>query len=217
MQKAIVRFSKLAKLSRFWNAIIFIRTEPRQYRRYTTAHGSQPTDPYSKFKDLALTSEPKKILITGALGQLGSGLATILRKIYGDDMVIMTDIIKARKDEKCELFYYLDILNQSAINQMVINHNIDTIIHFSALLSAVGEANVPLALKVNVEGVQNVLEVARQHKTQIFIPSSIGAFGPTTPLDDTPDFCIQRPRTIYGITKVSRLTNLSLNSRAVTE
>ncbi|MCP9264794.1 L-threonine dehydrogenase [Dirofilaria immitis] len=167
-----------------------------------SVHGSQPTDPYSKFKDLALTSEPKKILITGALGQLGSGLATILRKIYGDDMVIMTDIIKARKDEKCELFYYLDILNQSAINQMVINHNIDTIIHFSALLSAVGEANVPLALKVNVEGVQNVLEVARQHKTQIFIPSSIGAFGPTTPLDDTPDFCIQRPRTIYGITKV---------------
>ncbi|CAG9532958.1 unnamed protein product [Cercopithifilaria johnstoni] len=193
MQKVAVEFGKLAKLVGCWSAT---------YRGCATKQRSQLMDPYSKFKDLALITGTKKILITGSLGQLGYGLATTLRKIYGNDMVIMTDIVKPREDEKCEPLYYLDILNESAINQIVVNHNIDTIIHFSALLSAVGETNVPLALKVNAEGMQNILEVAKKHKTQIFIPSSIGAFGPTTPLDHTPDLCIQRPRTIYGVTKV---------------
>ncbi|VDN06997.1 unnamed protein product [Thelazia callipaeda] len=110
----------------------------------------------------------------------------------------MTDIVRPKANAKCDPFYYLDILDQSAISQIVVNHNVDTIIHFSALLSAVGEANVPLALKVNIDGVQNILEVAKL----VFIPSSIGAFGPSTPLDYTPDICIQRPRTVYGVTKV---------------
>jgi threonine 3-dehydrogenase len=99
-------------------------------------------------------------------------------------------------------FAYLDILNKDAIQECVVNYNIDTIVHFSALLSAVGESNVPLALEVNTHGVQNVLEVARLYKLKIFIPSTIGAFGPTTPRDQTPDLTIQRPRTIYGVTKL---------------
>uniref|UniRef100_A0A0R3RSV0 L-threonine 3-dehydrogenase, mitochondrial n=1 Tax=Elaeophora elaphi TaxID=1147741 RepID=A0A0R3RSV0_9BILA len=202
MQKTVVELGKLAKFASYCGAIIARWPEVYQYRKYTTTQRNQLMDPYSKFKDLTSITGAKKILITGSLGQLGYGLATTLRKIYGNDMVIMTDIVKAQKDEKCEPFYYLNILNQSAIDQIVVNHNIDTIIHFSALLSAVGEANVPLALKVNAEGVQNILEVAKQHKTQIFIPSSIGAFGPTAPLDNTPDLCVQRPRTIYGVTKV---------------
>ncbi|VDN92940.1 unnamed protein product [Brugia pahangi] len=202
MQKAVVGFSQLVKLAGCWGRTISAWPELRQYRGYAITQRNEPAEPYSKFMDLALTTGTKKILITGALGQLGYGLATTLRRIYGDDMVIMTDIVKARKEENYDPFYYLNILNQSAIDQMIVNHNIDTIIHFSALLSATGEANVPLALKINVEGVQNILEVARQHKAKIFIPSSIGAFGPTTPLDHTPDLCIQRPRTIYGVTKV---------------
>jgi threonine 3-dehydrogenase len=84
----------------------------------------------------------------------------------------------------------------------VVNNDIDTIIHFSALLSAVGENNVGLALQVNSHGVENILEVARLHKLKVFIPSTIGAFGPTTPRDMTPDLTIQRPKTIYGVTKV---------------
>ncbi|KAL3985409.1 NAD dependent epimerase/dehydratase family protein [Acanthocheilonema viteae] len=202
MQRTVVKFGKLTELISCRNVTISAWLGRQQHREYTTKQRSQIADPYSRFKDLALTTGTRKILITGALGQLGYGLATTLRKIYGNDMVIMTDIVKARKDEKCDPLYYLDILNEAAINQIVVDHNIDTIIHFSALLSAVGEANVPLALKINSEGVQNILEVAKKHKTQIFIPSSIGAFGPTTPLDHTPDICVQRPRTIYGVTKV---------------
>ncbi|VDK86733.1 unnamed protein product [Litomosoides sigmodontis] len=202
MQKAVVKFGKLAKLANYWSAANSVWPESQQHRGCATALKNQPMDPYSKFKDLALTTGRKKILITGALGQLGYGLARVLRKIYGNDMVVMTDVVKARKDEKCGPLYYLDILNPSLINQLVFDHSIDTIIHFSALLSAVGEANVPLAIKVNAEGVQNILEVAKNHKAQIFIPSTIGAFGPTTPLHHTPDFCVQRPRTIYGVTKV---------------
>uniref|UniRef100_A0A1I7XNA0 L-threonine 3-dehydrogenase, mitochondrial n=1 Tax=Heterorhabditis bacteriophora TaxID=37862 RepID=A0A1I7XNA0_HETBA len=99
-------------------------------------------------------------------------------------------------------YQYLDILNQSAIEEVVVNYRIDTIIHFSALLSAVGEQNVPLALQVNCRGVENVLEVAKKHKLKIFIPSTIGAFGPTTPRDNTPDLTIQVPTTIYGVSKV---------------
>lgn len=99
-------------------------------------------------------------------------------------------------------FRYVNILDKNSIEEAVVNNNIDTLIHFSALLSAVGENNVPLAIQVNGRGVENVLEVAKAHKLKLFIPSTIGAFGPTTQRDGTPDLTIQRPRTIYGVTKV---------------
>ncbi|VDD90668.1 unnamed protein product [Enterobius vermicularis] len=160
-------------------------------------------DPSERFRQLARTVEKKpRVLITGSLGQLGRGLASVLRLMYGQDSVLMTDIVKAPSDPHIAPYCYLDILNVPAISEVVVNHNIDTIVHFSALLSAVGENNVPLALQVNGQGVQNVLEVAKNHKLQVFIPSTIGAFGPTTPRQNTPDLCIQRPRTIYGVTKV---------------
>lgn len=93
----------------------------------------------------------------------------------------------------------MNILDKKAIEEIVVNNNIDTLVHFSALLSAVGEQNVDLALQINCQGVQNVLEVARNYKLKIFIPSTIGVFGEATPRILTPDMTIQRPKTIYGV------------------
>uniref|UniRef100_A0AC35UHY6 Epimerase domain-containing protein n=1 Tax=Rhabditophanes sp. KR3021 TaxID=114890 RepID=A0AC35UHY6_9BILA len=147
--------------------------------------------------------EEKRILITGGLGQLGINLAKVMRGIYGENSTILTDIKKLGTQNKhLAPFQYLDILDKNAIEEAVVNNDINTIVHFSALLSAVGENNVPLALQVNCLGVQNVLETCKNHKLQCFIPSTIGAFGPTTPRDATPDLTIQRPRTIYGVSKV---------------
>lgn len=97
---------------------------------------------------------------------------------------------------------YADVLDFPNLQQIVVNNKIDWIIHFSALLSAVGEQNVQLALNVNVNGMQNILELAKQFRLKVFIPSTIGAFGPESPRNPTPDLTIQRPKTIYGVTKV---------------
>lgn len=94
------------------------------------------------------------------------------------------------------------MLDHKSLQQIVVNNKIDWIVHFSALLSAIGEKNVPLALSVNVTGMQNILELAKQYKLKVFIPSTIGAFGPESPRNPTPDLTIQRPKTIYGVTKV---------------
>ncbi len=88
------------------------------------------------------------------------------------------------------------------LHSIVVNQKIDWLVHFSALLSAVGENNVPLALEVNIQGFQNIIEVCRVHNLRLFCPSTIGAFGPTTPRNPCPDITIQRPRTIYGVSKV---------------
>uniref|UniRef100_A0A8R1IAF1 Epimerase domain-containing protein n=1 Tax=Caenorhabditis japonica TaxID=281687 RepID=A0A8R1IAF1_CAEJA len=123
--------------------------------------------------------------------------------MYGSGCVVMTDIVKLPFDAtEIDDYNYLDILNQSTIEELVVNKNIDTIVHFSALLSAVGETNIPLALQVNCRGVENILQVAQKHKIKVFIPSTIGAFGPTTPKEKTPDLTVQCPTTIYGVSKV---------------
>ncbi|XP_014680440.1 PREDICTED: inactive L-threonine 3-dehydrogenase, mitochondrial-like, partial [Priapulus caudatus] len=99
-------------------------------------------------------------------------------------------------------YIYTDVLDFKNLQELVVNHRIDWIVHFSALLSAVGEQNVPLAIRVNIEGLHNVMELAKQYHLRIFVPSTIGAFGPESPLELTPDVCIQRPKTIYGVSKV---------------
>ena len=114
----------------------------------------------------------------------------------------MSDIIKAPHECLNGPFMFADILDYQNLQEIVVNHRIDWLVHFSALLSAIGEKNVQAAMRINVEGVQNVMELARQYKLKIFIPSTIGAFGPDSPLELTPDVCIQRPRTIYGVAKV---------------
>ncbi|CAG0916987.1 unnamed protein product [Notodromas monacha] len=143
------------------------------------------------------------VYFPGALGQLGRGLAKILRAKFGSDNVIMSDIVKPDLDiMRSGPYLYADILDREGLHNIVVTHRIDWLIHFSALLSAIGEQNLRLAMKVNIEGVHNILEVSRTHKLRVFIPSTIGAFGPTTPLENVQDFTIQRPRTIYGVAKV---------------
>ncbi|KAK9766223.1 hypothetical protein K7432_004843 [Basidiobolus ranarum] len=144
-----------------------------------------------------------RILVTGSLGQLGSGLVRILREKYGDENVIASDI---RKPKEQNLgygpFVYADVLNYQQLESLVVDFQIDWVVHLSAILSAVGEKNPSQALAVNVSGFQNVLDLAKIHGLRIFSPSTIGVFGPSTPKDNTPDLTIMRPNTIYGITKV---------------
>ncbi|XP_012944773.1 L-threonine 3-dehydrogenase, mitochondrial [Aplysia californica] len=144
-----------------------------------------------------------RVLITGSLGQLGGGLARILRDRFGRDNVIMSDIIQAPKEVlQAGPYLYADVLDQRSLKEICVNYEIDWLVHFGALLSAVGEANVPLAMEVNIEGLHNVLEVSRRFNLKLFVPSTIGAFGPDSPRNPTPDLTIQRPRTIYGVSKV---------------
>ncbi|XP_061481786.1 L-threonine 3-dehydrogenase, mitochondrial-like [Rhineura floridana] len=144
-----------------------------------------------------------RVLITGGLGQLGVGLAKLLRKRFGKNNVILSDIRKPPDN----VFYsgpfiYSDILDYKNLREIVVNNRITWLFHYSALLSAVGEANVPLARSVNITGLHNILDIAAEHSLRLFVPSTIGAFGPTSPRNPTPDLCIQRPRTIYGVSKV---------------
>lgn len=104
-----------------------------------------------------------RILITGALGQLGTSLAQILRQRYGRESVLMSDIVKPprRLWTANAPFLYIDVLDRQSLEAAIVNNQIDWVVHFSAILSAVGENNVPLALRINVNGAQNILEIAQ--------------------------------------------------------
>jgi nucleoside-diphosphate-sugar epimerase len=143
----------------------------------------------------------KKILITGALGQIGSELLVALQKRHGHENVIATDIRKPPEIDA--VFEVLDCTCGHRLHEMVLQHDVGTIYHLAALLSAVAEARPQEAWRVNMDGTLHVLEAARIHGCSVFVPSSIGAFGPTTPADDTPQDTIQRPTSMYGVTKVA--------------
>ncbi|HEY4595490.1 MAG TPA: L-threonine 3-dehydrogenase [Thermoanaerobaculia bacterium] len=147
-----------------------------------------------------------KILVTGALGQIGSELVPALRERYGADQVIASDIRMMSREELLRTdgpFDFLDCTNQRQIQEVVQRHQIQTVYHLVALLSAVGEGKPQVAWDVNMGSLYRVLEVSRVNGCAVFVPSSIGAFGPGTPQDHTPQDTIQRPTTIYGVTKVA--------------
>lgn len=147
----------------------------------------------------------KNILITGALGQIGSELTMELRKRYGYDHVIASDIRSKLDDEVVATgpFEIVDCTEKNKIGEVVKKYRVDTIYHLAAILSAVAEEKPQFAWNVNINGLYYVLEVAREYNCSVFTPSSIGAFGPSTPMNDTPQDTIQRPQTMYGVTKVA--------------
>jgi len=144
------------------------------------------------------------ILVTGASGQIGSELTPLLRERYGKDNVIASDIRDPSPSFEDEgPFMNLDVTDRDKINEIVGEFDVTAIFHLAAILSASGERNPELAWRVNMEGLYNVLEVARESGlSRIFHPSSIAAFGPETPRDNTPQETVLRPKTIYGVTKV---------------
>ena len=145
----------------------------------------------------------KKILIVGAGGQIGSELVPYLRSIYGTENVVATDVRECKDLAGDGPFEVLDALNPTNMASAVARHRIDTIFNLVALLSAVGERNPQMAWNINMGALFNSLEVARQHHCAVFTPSSIGAFGPTSPKDMTPQDTIMQPTTVYGICKVT--------------
>ena len=148
----------------------------------------------------------KNILIIGSTGQIGSELTMELRKRYGNEHVVAGYIIGA--EPKGELLEsgpstVTDVTDPQGLAKVVKEYDIDTIYNLAALLSVVAEGKPRLAWKIGIDGLWNVLEVAREHNCAVFTPSSIGSFGLSTPHTMTPQDTVQRPGTIYGVSKVT--------------
>ena len=150
--------------------------------------------------------EMKRILVTGAVGQIGSELTLVLREMYGNENVV-AGVNRTQPGEKLRdsgPWEVVNVLDRAALGQVVDKYRIDTIYHMAAILSAVGEQKPNLAWDVNINGLYNVLELARERDlVRLFCPSSMAVFGPTTPRDDTPQETVLGPSTMYGVTKVA--------------
>lgn len=151
-------------------------------------------------------SDMKKILVTGAVGQIGSELTMALRERYGNDNVLAT----GRKTKPSDMllnsgpFEFIDITERETVEKVVKDYDIDTIYNMAAILSAVGEEKPLICWNVNINGLYNILEIAREYNmTRVFVPSSIAVFGPETPRDNTPQETVLKPKTMYGVTKVA--------------
>jgi nucleoside-diphosphate-sugar epimerase len=148
----------------------------------------------------------KKILVTGATGQIGSELTLDLRKKYGNDNVVAVGHSRKPSDDLFNSgpFEFADANEKESVEKIVEKYDVDTIYHLAAVLSATGEQNPQLAWKVNMGSLYNVLEIAKEHNIfRVFWPSSIAAFGPTAPRVKTPQETVLIPGTMYGVTKVA--------------
>ncbi|WP_456103809.1 NAD-dependent epimerase/dehydratase family protein [Prevotella sp.] len=148
----------------------------------------------------------KNVLVIGSTGQIGSELTRELRKRYGNDTIVAGYIKGAEPTGELKESgpsAEADVTNPEMIANIVKKHNIDTIYNLAALLSVVAEKKPQLAWKIGIDGLWNILEVARENNCAVFTPSSIGSFGLSTPHTLTPQDTVQRPGTIYGVSKVT--------------
>ncbi len=148
----------------------------------------------------------KRIFVIGATGQIGSELTMELRSRYGGDNVIAGYIHGAEPKgalRESGPMALADVTDADALAKVVKDYQVDTIYNLAALLSVVAESKPQLAWHIGIDGLWNVLEVARVNNCAVFTPSSIGSFGPETPAEMTPQDTVQRPRTIYGVSKVT--------------
>ena len=148
----------------------------------------------------------KNILVIGSTGQIGSELTLALRDSYGPGNVVAGGHKRKPSSEKLQdsgPYEIADCLAPKALAALIEKYRIDTIYHLAALLSATSEKNPKLAWDVNIQGLINVLDLAKSYQCAVFFPSSIGVFGDSTPKDNTPQDTIQRPSTMYGITKLT--------------
>ena len=144
------------------------------------------------------------ILITGALGQIGSELAEKLKTIHGKNNVIISDIRDPKDVDYDGIYEVIDVMNVEKIKEVIAKHNVKTVYHLAALLSGTAEKNPMFGWKLNMDTLLTFLELAKDKVIdKIFWPSSIGVFGPDTPKDNTPQNTIQTPSTVYGISKLS--------------
>lgn len=137
----------------------------------------------------------KNILVTGAFGQIGTELVPALQKQKGVEQVIASDVRIG--DVR------VDVTDRDALDAVIKQYNIDTVFNLAGLLSAASEKNPDLSWNVNTGGLKHILDLAVKHKLRVFWPSSIGAFGPTTPRARTPQHTILEPTTMYGTEKVT--------------
>jgi nucleoside-diphosphate-sugar epimerase len=146
--------------------------------------------------------ENDTILVTGACGQIGTELVLALRKKY--TKVIASDLKDPNNQELRDggTFVRLDVLSKSSLADVVKQHQVKQIYHLAAILSATGEKNPELAWRINMKGLRNILDTCvEQSVKKLFFPSTIAVFGPTTPKQNTPQFTVMEPNTIYGISK----------------
>ena len=145
----------------------------------------------------------KTILVTGARGQVGSDLIPALRQRYSKARIIASSRREISSSADKSIYEVLDVTDRQRLETIVKQYRVDTIYHLAGVLSAKGEQNPQLCWNVNVNGLRNILEVAKSYRLQVFAPSSIAVFGANTPKFQTPQMTITNPSTMYGISKVT--------------